>query len=179
MSYDEDKDPLTYTWDAAGVSSQQANSRVNLDCVDRFDGNSSLGASSTNGAIEQLFKPDQLVTLTVSDGKVSDTIQKVIPYDYCPDHTIFLITADDTSRPNFTYVTDGLTVHLDARSSSYNTVALSWSFGDGTGDGNYWLTSHTYSKPGTYKIRLNNTTQAPSFYNHAPKEISVTVSDKR
>ncbi len=172
LSYDEDKDPLTYKWDSAGTVSQDKNATVTLGCNSLSGSSSSASSAISNAGVTS--KPDHLITLTVSDGKVSDTSQLSLPYKNCPDTIFNTSISDDMASPNFTYRIEGLKVYLDARSSSNKTVSLHWDFGDGASEDNYWLTSHTYTQAGTYKIVLTNTTTAPAFFNMA-KEIMVTV----
>jgi len=69
----------------------------------------------------------------------------------------------------------GETVVFDAGASTDNIVIVSyeWEFGDGT-TGTGKTTSHTYAKPGTYKVTLTVKDAAGNTANHS---ITVTVAE--
>jgi hypothetical protein len=155
LSYDVDKDSLTYRWDVAGKITQTHNFDSEWPCPH-----------------DREVKAE-LITLTVSDGKLFDTVQgQFLNGDCTPASTG---RADDMAHPNFTYRVEGLTVYLNALSSSYNTTEIYWDYGDGTpNETGFWLNFHTYKQPGTYNIVLRNTNSRPSYF-RGSKEIMVVV----
>lgn len=147
-SYDADKDSLTYHWDISGGATIES---INWEKYQTP--NQSLFFKT----FEPLPAPtgptpwkDRLITLTVSDGRVSDSTQ--IGGSCNTPNSMW----DASPRPSFTYKVDGLTVYLDARSSA-DTFSIKWDFGDGESEAGFWLNSHTYNRPGTYSITLRAT----------------------
>lgn len=138
-SYDEQGVPLTYEWDfGQGAYIGDARVRENA-CV------SSSGASSSAG----------LVTLTVSDGELKDTIQRRASGS-CGGIT------DILPRAEFIYGYKGYQLTVDA-SASRDETSFQWDFGDGaTGTG--LKATHTYTVPGTYTVQLRTT--GPSLFSN-------------
>lgn len=145
-SFDLEGIPLTYEWDFGDGP---------------FAG--SAVASVTDCDRSETTLRSRLVTLTVSDGELKDTLQKTISgrcgtiYDIQPDAV-------------FTYQVEGNKVSVDG-SNSRDDIRFTWDFGDGvTGTG--LLAWHTYALPGTYDIKLN--VQGPSLFTDTVIQ-SVTV----
>jgi hypothetical protein len=146
-SYDEAGVPLTFEWDfgdGAFIGTSRASTFV---C-------SSSSASST---------PSRLVTLTVSDGELKDTLQRQAG-GRCG--TVF----DVVPSANFTYRVEGQRVFVDG-STSRDETGFQWDFGDGaTAQG--LLASHEYAAPGVYNLRLS--LSGPSLFSNSITK-SVTV----
>ncbi len=125
-SYDYEGVPLAYEWDIGDGTFTDRDVIYLKGCPD-YDGLS------------------RLVTLTVSDGELKDTIQKTTT-------TTCHTPVDNLPIPLFSYVVEGNTIFVDA-SDSYRDVSFSWDFGDGT-TANGLLATHTYAAPGTYNVEL-------------------------
>ena len=135
-SFDREAIPLTYEWDFGDGP---------------FAGNSY--ASVTDCASGETIRRTRLVTLTVSDGELKDTIQGTFGgncgaiYDLQPG-------------ASFGYKAEGNTVFFDA-SKSYSETGFSWEFGDGT-TAKGLLATHTYASSGVYLVKL--TLSGPSLF---------------
>lgn len=132
-SYDEEGTPLTYEWDfgsGAFVGDAYASSAV---C-------GSSSSSSSTGT-----RSPTLVTLTVSDGQLKNTVQKYAR-GFCGAIYDIVPSAD------FTYRIEGSRVVVDG-SPSADETGFTWDFGDGT-TATGLKAAHTYSAPGTYTITL-------------------------
>jgi PKD repeat protein len=71
------------------------------------------------------------------------------------------IAADFTFSPTNPSITSGTnTVIFDATPSSAGVTAWTWDFGDGTAAGVAQRVSHTFSRPGTWIVRLTVTDSA-------------------
>lgn len=127
-SSDSDGTIAGYRWDFGdGTSSQQANPTHTY---------------ATAG--------DYTVVLTVTDDDgATDSASRSVTVTAPPP-------ANEPPTAAFTSSTEGLTVQLDASSSSDTDGTLasySWDFGDGTG-GNGVTVAHTYAEAGTYQVSL-------------------------
>ena len=73
----------------------------------------------------------------------------------CGDQATFSVPVQVCSLPvaAFTETSSGLTVTLDAQSSSANAISWSWDFGDNTTGAGQQVT-HTYATAGTYTVQL-------------------------
>ena len=76
------------------------------------------------------------------------------------------------AKVDFTYTTDGLTVHFTNKSTS-GLAAYSWEFGDGALSGVNEEPSHKYAKEGVYKVTLV-CRDAHDYTYTASKDITVT-----
>lgn len=89
------------------------------------------------------------VTLTITDARgLTDSVTKS-----------FVMQVNEAPVAAFTHSSNGLEVSVDASGSSDSDGSIStyqWDFGDGsTGEGR--TASHSYSKPGTYSVKLTVT----------------------
>jgi len=140
-SFDLEGTPLTYDWDY-GEGSFSGDASISISAC----GSGSSSSRSFSSAGAPSGRSTKLITLTVSDGELKDTIQRSSGGGDCN------IVYDIVPSPDFSYVVDGYKVSVDAR-ASLNETGFSWNFGDGsTATG--LLASHTYASPGTYNIRL-------------------------
>lgn len=125
-SYDFEGVPLSYVWDYG-------------DGPFSDDGGITIGGCPDNHGVSRL------ITLTVSDGELKDTIQGGL--------TQTCVTpVDNLPTPRFSYVVEGNQLFVDA-SDSYFDTGFGWDFGDGT-TGRGLLATHTYTVPGTYNVTL-------------------------
>jgi PKD repeat protein len=144
-SFDWEGTPLTYEWDF-GDGPFVGNAFASVyDCGSSSSANSS---SSSNSSSYASYDRTRLVTLTVSDGELKDTVQQTLGGS-CG------LIQDKVATAAFSYVVEGNKVSLDA-SESRDETAFNWDFGDGT-VGTGLFTSHTYASPGTYEITLRLT----------------------
>jgi len=138
-SFDFEGTPLTYEWDfGSGPYADDYYVSVS-ECSS--SSSASSGSSSSTG-----YRSTRLVTLTVSDGELKDTVQRLAGGGQCS------MVYDNLPAPAFTFTVTGNTVFVDARDTR-DDVGFGWEFGDGaraTG----LLASHTYAASGTYDIRL-------------------------
>lgn len=142
-SFDWESTPLTYEWDF-GDGPFEGNAYASVsDCM--FSSSSSSTSSFSNSSFASDYR-SRLVTLTVSDGELKDTVQRMLG-GYCG------VIQDKYPTAAFTYQVDGNKVLVDGRTSRDDT-AFVWDFGDGT-TGSGLLASHTYTAPGTYDVRLS------------------------
>lgn len=128
-SFDEDFDPLSYTWNFGDGE---------------FSGNSAAGVADC--APGETGLKTRLVTLTVSDGELGDTVQRNAG-GLCGT------TYDVVPVAKFSYSLDGLAIRVDARETT-NTTGLAWDFGDGSA-ANGLIATHVYANPGVYKVTLS------------------------
>ena len=135
-SFDLEGEALTYEWDFGEGSFIGGDYESLGDCWSSVGGNERY----------------RNVMLTVSDGKLKDTIQATLG-GRCG--TVY----DVASYAKFTYQVYGNTVSVDA-SGSRNDTGFSWDFGDGT-KGVGLKASHTYASPGTYSINLVVSSPSP------------------
>lgn len=125
-SYDFEGVPLTYVWDYG-------------DGPFSDDGGITIGGCPDNHGVSRL------ITLTVSDGELKDTIQGGL--------TQTCVTpVDNLPIPRFSYVVEGNRLSVDA-SDSYHDTGFGWEFGDGT-TATGLLATHTYAAPETYGVTL-------------------------
>src|SRR5262249_21280964 len=70
--------------------------------------------------------------------------------------TATVITADFTVSPTSPSITNGTNVNVtfDATGSSASVTSWSWDFGDGTAGQTGQKTTHTFTKAGTWVVRL-------------------------
>lgn len=142
-SFDWEGTPLTYEWDFGdGPFLGNASASV-YDCGSSSSFSSSASSRSNSSASGDRTR---LVTLTVSDGELKDTVQQVLGGS-CG------LIQDKIATAAFSYVVEGNKVSVDA-SASRDETAFSWNFGDGT-TGSGLFASHTYASLGTYQIRLS------------------------
>lgn len=142
-SADIDGNLLAYTWDL---------------------GNGPLMTTDVKRESFRSDNPGNLVTLTVFDGELGDTVQEFVwnpgsgGYDFSP-------TLSFTTSLN-----NGL-LSVDA-SKSKQADSFTWDFGDGaTATGMF--ASHNYAAPGTYTVTL----RATDFFFSASKTTSIVVTD--
>lgn len=142
-SFDWEGTPLTYEWDFGdGPFLGNASASV-YDCGSSSSFSSSASSRSNSSASGDRTR---LVTLTVSDGELKDTVQQTLGGS-CG------LIQDKVATAAFSYVVEGNKVSVDA-SESRDETAFSWNFGDGT-MGSGLFASHTYASPGTYQIKLS------------------------
>ena len=150
-SFDEDFDPLTFSWDFGDGE---------------FVGSSA--ASVTDCAAGETTSKSRLVTLTVSDGNLADTVQRRAG-GLCGTFQDVVPVAE------FSYSLNGNTIRVDARDTR-NTTALAWDFGDGFAD-NGLIATHVYANPGTYNVTLR--ASGPTLFGNSivkKVEVGSTVS---
>ena len=127
-SFDFEGTPLTYEWNFGDGP---------------FTGDSLASvADCTKGE----FVRSRVITLTVSDGQLKDTIQRSVN-DSCG------YSGDLMPYASFNYRTYGNEVVFNA-GNSYFDLGFSWDFGDGT-TGVGLIASHNYTSPGVYPVTLN------------------------
>jgi len=142
-SFDWEGTPLTYEWDFGDGPFLGNVSASVYDCGSSSSFSSSASSRSNSSASGDRTR---LVTLTVSDGELKDTVQQVLGGS-CG------LIQDKIATAAFSYVVEGNKVSVDA-SASRDETAFGWNFGDGT-TGSGLFASHTYASPGTYQIRLS------------------------
>ena len=144
-SFDLEGTPLTYEWDFGdGPFADDATASIS-DCA---SGDTSIRT--------------RLVTLTVSDGDLKDTIQSSsggrcgTVYDVLP-------------TASFTYKVSNNLLTVDG-SGSRDDIRLNWDFGDG-GTGEGLITSHSYSTSSAYNVKL--TVSGPSLFSNSTTQTIV------
>src|SRR5690606_18241997 len=142
-----DGDDLTYLWDFGNGTYTGNSTEVFADCE-----------SESSEAVQRR------ITLTVSDGALSDT-QQITFNQACGFYQETEAIAD------FVWTARDNTVYFDGRGST-DAVYLAWDFGDG-GTGSGLRPAHTYAQPGTYEVTL--TAYGPD--RPGVKTIEVTVSE--
>ena len=152
-TYDKEDAPLTYEWDFGdGV----------------FTGGSSTVVYDCKGPTDEEIRT-HLITLTVSDGELKDTIQRTgggrcnFLYDVVP-------------HADFDYRVVGSQVFFDA-SKSRDEEFLRWDFGDGR-FGYDLFETHTYTSPGIFNVWLRTTGQG-SFTDNIVKTVTVGINSSR
>lgn len=143
-SFDLEGSPLTYEWDFGQGAFVGNNTASTMLC------NSSSSASSSASPYQRIYG---LITLTVSDGELKDTIQRE-GSGFCG------AVVDVFPSAAFTYEVEGSTVSVDA-SQSRDETGFVWDFGDGN-SATGLQAKHTYAAPGTYTVSLKAT--GPSLF---------------
>ncbi len=126
-SADKDANPLDYTWDF-GIPLTVYPNQATADAY---------VSAGTN-----------LVTLTVFDGELGNTVQIAVPVSICS-------ASDSAPEPDFTSSINNLRLDLDA-SISRGADKLTWDFGDGTSATGMYV-SHSYAAAGSYTVKLTAT----------------------
>ncbi len=151
-SSDPDGDSLTYTWDFGDGST-----------------GSGINVSNTYSSIDTVD-----VTLTVSDGELSDSITQqfqalALP---CAPPSIESINIEASTITGVA----PLEVSFEAIAIAFNippsSIIYSWDFDNGNSD-NGPVVSSIFSNPGTYNVEVN----ASSNNSQASQSITITVTD--
>ena len=153
-SFDLEGTPLTYEWDFGEGAFTDEHSIYIQACG---NGSSSSAGSTSSASSSGNTRSVRLITLTVSDGELKDSIQASGGGGECT------IVDDLLPDPEFTYQVNGNKVSVDASDSRYD-IYLGWDFGDGA-SGSGLLASHTYATTGTYDITLN--VEGPSLFSRS------------
>lgn len=154
-SYDEEGIPLTYEWDF-GEGAYPGDSRSSFTVC---------GSSSSSSSAPGSNYLSRLVTLTVSDGELKDTIQRSTS-GQCGSYYDLLPKAE------YSYRVEGNQLIVDA-SESRDETGFSWDFGDGT-TATGLKASHTYAAPGTYNVRLH--LSGPTLFSNSITKVIVIGS---
>ena len=120
------------------------------------DGSSGSGVTTTHQYARG--GTSYTVTLTVTNdlGQTSTTT-RTVPVSASTTVIVAAFTFSPTD-PNISAGTN--TVNFDATPSSPGVTTWTWDFGDGTGTGTGQKTSHTFSRSGTWVVRLTVTDAA-------------------
>jgi hypothetical protein len=155
VSEDVDADLLSYTFDFGIETTTGTNKTASVKSI----------ACPTPPIKDHYKLGSGIVTMTVSDGQLSDTVQDNWEL-WCG---AFFVEKGTTS--DFVYRADGLTVYVDGR-KSYYAWGFNWNFGDGSPVLKGAFSSHTYLMAGSYDITLHADT-SNSFFN---KDKTLTVA---
>lgn len=134
-SFDEEGSPLSYEWDF-GQGAFEGNSIASATLCN------TSSSSSSSASYRRIYGT---VTLTVSDGELKDTIQRV-GSGFCGSIMDVFPTAA------FVYRVEGNTLYVDG-SQSLDETGFAWDFGDGT-TAMGLKAVHTFAAPGTYTVGL-------------------------